>query len=79
MSAYEFCPSPPRYVPAPSCAKCGAATMLTRITPFSPGYNLQSFECMRCGNCNDVKVADKRTGGAENRPQFVGRYSSEKP
>jgi hypothetical protein len=53
--------------------------MLTRIAPLAPGYNLQSFECMRCGNCNDVKVADKRTTGvAEHRPQFVGRYSPEK-
>ena len=71
MSAYEFCPSPPRYVEPPSCVKCGAMTMLTRIVPFAPGYNLQSFECMDCGNCDDVKAADKHSAAVAEHPHFM--------
>jgi len=71
MSGYEFCPSPPRYVTAPLCVKCGATTMLTRIAPFAPGYNLQSFECVDCGNCDDVQVADHHATAVAEQPHFI--------
>jgi hypothetical protein len=57
MKGSWFTPSAPRFVQAPSCIKCGAATMLTRIAPFELGYDLRSFECTNCGQLDNVKVA----------------------
>jgi len=71
MSGYEFCPSPPQYVAAPLCLKCGATTMLTCIAPLAPGFDLQSFECMDCGNCDDVKVADKHSTVIAEHAHFI--------
>ena len=32
----------------PSCPKCGTRTMLVRIFPDRPGYDVRTYECPRC-------------------------------
>jgi hypothetical protein len=57
MNGSWFTPSAPRFVQAPPCLRCGAATMLTRIAPFELGYDLRSFECTNCGQVDTIKIA----------------------
>jgi len=33
----------------PPCTKCGAGTLLLGIEPDTPGYDLNTFECPKCG------------------------------
>ena len=32
----------------PQCPKCGTRTMLVRIFPDRPGYDVRTYECPRC-------------------------------
>ena len=32
----------------PPCSKCKAMTMLARITPGPPGFDIHTFECLAC-------------------------------
>ena len=34
----------------PRCARCGVPMWLTRIEPYAPGQEQQTFECQACGN-----------------------------
>jgi len=34
----------------PTCPKCGATMLLTRIGPDKPGWEQRTFECQACQN-----------------------------
>lgn len=36
------------FMARPSCPKCGTRTMLVRIFPDRPGYDVRTYECPRC-------------------------------
>lgn len=41
----------------PICSKCGVRTALARIEPTGePGYDLRTFECLACGNLEQIEV-----------------------
>ena len=41
----------------PACSKCGSRTQLARIEPSGePDYDVRMFECVTCGNSDEVKV-----------------------
>jgi hypothetical protein len=36
-------------IPRPLCAACQTRTMLARIAPGPPGFDIRTFECAACG------------------------------
>jgi hypothetical protein len=41
----------------PPCPKCKATTMLARITPGPPGFDIGTFECPVCDHVHQRVVA----------------------
>ena len=46
----------------PACPKCGALTMLARITPARVGFDFRTFECPQCAHVHEVMVATEAFG-----------------
>jgi hypothetical protein len=45
----------------PPCTKCGSPTLLIGIELEKPGYDLNTFECQRCGQ---FETSVTRTGAS---------------
>jgi hypothetical protein len=39
------------------CAKCGSPMRLSLIEPAAPGYDVRTFECVRCNSSERFSVA----------------------
>jgi hypothetical protein len=45
-----------RAITRPPCPKCGAAMVLARIAPHTPGYDIRTFDCPACDHSESSLV-----------------------
>jgi hypothetical protein len=47
-----------------ACSKCGNPMRLSQIEPAAPGYDIRTFECLRCNSSERFRSSQSRSRAA---------------